>query len=99
MSEEADTVAPAQAMLDETTETRHHRRGAVHIDLALCKACDICVALCPRGVLDAVPGKAPAIVRPDECNGCRNCELHCPDFAVRVECDVAPGDSSDGGVA
>ena len=62
----------------------------VWVDEARCKGCDICVSLCPAGVLsmrlDAhkVLGKVIEVSFPDSCIGCRECELHCPDFAIFV---------------
>lgn len=62
----------------------------VWVDIRRCKACDICVSYCPAGVLGmrieptAVLGKIIEVVHPDACIGCRDCELHCPDFAIYV---------------
>ena len=62
----------------------------VWVDEARCKGCDICVSLCPAGVLsmrlDAhkVLGKVIEVSFPDSCIGCREFELHCPDFAIFV---------------
>lgn len=48
-----------------------------------CKGCNICVAFCPKQVLELRMGKVfPA--RADNCIGCRMCELRCPDFAIEV---------------
>lgn len=49
-----------------------------------CKACGICSAFCPKEVIGKDKKGAPVIERPDECIGCRFCELHCPDFAITV---------------
>lgn len=62
----------------------------VWVDESRCKACDICVSYCPAGVLGmrqdphAVLGKIIEVAYPDSCIGCRDCELHCPDFAIYV---------------
>ncbi|HNT60005.1 MAG TPA: 4Fe-4S dicluster domain-containing protein, partial [Rectinema sp.] len=48
-----------------------------------CKGCSICVALCPKKVLELKNEKVFA-ARPDDCIGCRMCELRCPDFAIEV---------------
>ena len=62
----------------------------VWVDATRCKACDVCVSCCPAGVLamsiepKAVLGKIIEVVYPHDCIGCRDCELHCPDFAIYV---------------
>ncbi|WP_187648407.1 4Fe-4S dicluster domain-containing protein [Nitrosophilus labii] len=62
----------------------------VWVDENRCKACDLCVAYCPAGVLAMVPepktilGAMVKVVYPDSCIGCNDCELECPDFAIMV---------------
>ncbi|MDX1808162.1 MAG: 4Fe-4S dicluster domain-containing protein [Sulfurospirillaceae bacterium] len=62
----------------------------VWVDVKRCKACDICVSVCPAGVLAMVVapnstlGSMIEVEVPDACIGCRDCELHCPDFAIYV---------------
>jgi 2-oxoglutarate ferredoxin oxidoreductase subunit delta len=55
----------------------------VRVDPELCKDCGICVALCPHGVLVAVPGGV-RVEKAEACSRCRMCEVHCPDFAIEV---------------
>jgi 2-oxoglutarate ferredoxin oxidoreductase subunit delta len=52
---------------------------------AWCKSCGICGAFCPKNVVGTNDMGAPVIERPDECIGCRFCELHCPDFAITIQ--------------
>jgi 2-oxoglutarate ferredoxin oxidoreductase subunit delta len=62
----------------------------VWVNTSRCKACDICVSMCPAGVLAMVAapsstlGSMIEIVASDACIGCKDCELHCPDFAIYV---------------
>ncbi|CCB80860.1 MULTISPECIES: 4Fe-4S binding protein [Helicobacter] len=55
-----------------------------------CKGCDLCVSVCPAGVLgmgvrlDHVLGKVAKVAYPESCIGCCKCELGCPDFAIYV---------------
>lgn len=62
----------------------------VWVNIARCKACDICVDSCPAGVLSmkadptSTLGAKVEIVMPDACIGCTECELSCPDFAIYV---------------
>lgn len=52
------------------------------INLAWCKGCDICSALCPRCVLEPDRERKPVITHPEECTQCGICWMHCPDFAI-----------------
>ena len=56
-----------------------------------CKACGLCVQVCPRNALrlsDTVSEKGVTPVEFDEsreCSGCGLCYLLCPDAAIEVE--------------
>jgi len=62
----------------------------VWVDTSRCKACDICVDACPAGVLSmqqeptSTLGAMISVIAPESCIGCNECELSCPDFAIRV---------------
>jgi len=62
----------------------------VWVDESRCKACDVCVSVCPAGVLAMRPeahstlGAMVEIIEKDSCIGCTDCELSCPDFAIYV---------------
>ena len=62
----------------------------VWVDTTRCKACDICVAVCPSGVLSmkqeptSTLGAMISIEHPEACIGCNDCELNCPDFAIFI---------------
>lgn len=55
-----------------------------------CKACSKCVAACPAGVLamkyepKSTLGQVATVIAPQSCIGCTDCELACPDFAIKV---------------
>ncbi len=62
----------------------------VWVDTKRCKACDVCVSVCPAGVLAMIPeptstlGAMISVQNPESCIGCNDCELTCPDFAIYV---------------
>ena len=62
----------------------------VWVNESRCKACDVCVSVCPAGVLAMKPeptstlGAMITIVASESCIGCNDCELSCPDFAIYV---------------
>jgi len=49
-----------------------------------CKACGICINLCPTAVLAPDSEGKVYIENADDCTSCKICELHCPDFAINV---------------
>ena len=59
------------------------RKRAIHIEW--CKGCGICVAFCPKGVLDLDASEKAVIVRPEDCIDCGLCEMRCPDMAIESE--------------
>ncbi|MBO6189665.1 MAG: 4Fe-4S binding protein [Alloprevotella sp.] len=66
-------------------------RGAVVIDEARCKGCNLCVVACPVGCLALTTGEVNQRgyafcqqVNPDTCTGCTSCALVCPDGCIAV---------------
>lgn len=57
---------------------------ALDINQKFCKGCGICVAFCPKQVLDLDERGKILVKDPDKCVSCGQCELRCPDFAIKV---------------
>ena len=62
--------------------------GTVDIDIERCKGCDLCIPVCPPGVLsmstlvNETGYRYPLLV--DGCTGCGRCHAICPDFVFTV---------------
>ena len=62
----------------------------VRIDGNFCKGCDMCRALCPKGIIQLSShindkGYTPAeVINQDNCIGCKACALICPDGAISI---------------
>lgn len=54
----------------------------LEINLSWCKACNLCIVLCPKQVFEPDSDGKPIQARPEDCNQCTICWLHCPDFAI-----------------
>ena len=54
------------------------------IDREWCKGCGICVAFCPKQVLELDDKDKAVAVRSEKCIACKMCELRCPDLAIEV---------------
>lgn len=52
-----------------------------------CKGCGICVAFCPKSVLELKDGKIN-IKNIEACIQCGQCELRCPDYAIFLKEEV-----------
>ena len=84
-------------MPEETTASARETTGrpgrkvkaTVLVDLDLCKACGICIALCPTKVFDRDAAGQAVVARQADCTACRLCEWHCPDFAIEVRAERA----------
>ena len=51
-----------------------------------CKGCHICVEFCPTKVLE-MKGFVVAVKNLEACIKCMQCELRCPDFAIKVSAE------------
>lgn len=56
----------------------------VKVNLGRCKQCGLCIAFCPESVFDKAFDESPIPARLEDCIGCRQCVLRCPDFAIEV---------------
>lgn len=49
-----------------------------------CKGCGICVAMCPKNVLELNQKEKAVATRVKDCIACQFCEQICPDIAIEV---------------
>ena len=54
----------------------------LEINMEWCKACGICIALCPKQVFEPDRIGKPLQARPTDCTQCTICWVHCPDLAI-----------------
>lgn len=69
---------------------------AHHINQEWCKGCGICVAFCPKQVLELDREDKAVAVRLENCIVCRMCELRCPDLAIEVKVEAFIPDDGRG---
>ena len=64
-------------------------KGTVAIDIETCKGCELCIDACPQESLKLSNkingfGYHYAVLVQDNCTGCVNCALVCPDAVITV---------------
>jgi 2-oxoglutarate ferredoxin oxidoreductase subunit delta len=64
-------------------------KGKVLFDIETCKGCELCVQACPQESIGLSPninaqGYHYAVLIKDNCTGCVNCALVCPDAVITV---------------
>lgn len=64
-------------------------KGKVNFDIETCKGCALCIEACPQESLQLSPninaqGYHYAVLVHDNCTGCTNCALVCPDAVITV---------------
>lgn len=57
----------------------------VHLFSSWCKKCGICIAVCPKNVLERGHDGYPYAARPEDCILCGMCDIHCPDYAITLK--------------
>ncbi|MCH5227031.1 MAG: 4Fe-4S dicluster domain-containing protein [Muribaculaceae bacterium] len=66
-------------------------KGAVTVNIARCKGCNLCVVACPTDTLALQPHEVndrgyhfAYMKQPDNCTGCTSCAWVCPDACIEV---------------
>jgi len=64
-------------------------KGMVKFDIEMCKGCELCIDACPQKSLQLSPlinaqGYHYVVLIQDNCTGCTNCALVCPDAVITV---------------
>jgi 2-oxoglutarate ferredoxin oxidoreductase subunit delta len=65
-------------------KSKKGKKALVEINRAFCKGCGICVAFCPKKVLELDDHEKAVVKRQEDCNACMLCEMRCPDIAIEV---------------
>lgn len=78
-------------MAEATIKTKKVRKvkGKIEIDIQKCKGCELCTAVCKEDALHLSKdinnkGYRYLVAINDDCNGCANCALICPDGVIKV---------------
>jgi 2-oxoglutarate ferredoxin oxidoreductase subunit delta len=64
------------------------KKFSVIVNEPWCKGCGLCIAICPKTVLELNDKVKCVPARVEDCIGCKQCENICPDLAITVkECE------------
>ena len=64
-------------------------RGTITVETEICKGCELCIGACPQESIQLSDrintiGYRYALLAKDNCTGCVNCALVCPEGAITV---------------
>jgi 2-oxoglutarate ferredoxin oxidoreductase subunit delta len=65
-------------------KSKKEKKPVIEVNRDFCKGCGICVAFCPKEVLELDDHEKALVKRLEKCNACMLCELRCPDIAIEV---------------
>jgi 2-oxoglutarate ferredoxin oxidoreductase subunit delta len=83
MSEETGEE-PVEMKEEEGAGEAKQKPPVIHIFPDWCKGCGICVAFCPKNVLEMGKDQKAHVVRVEDCIRCYFCARRCPDLAITV---------------
>ncbi len=70
-------------------------RAKIETNRDFCKGCGICVAFCPKRVLELDEDEKVVVKRIEDCTACGLCELRCPDIAIEVQAQSSESAAQD----
>jgi 2-oxoglutarate ferredoxin oxidoreductase subunit delta len=83
-------ISKQQEEVAEAVEkkSKKEKKPGIEVNRDFCKGCGICVAFCPKEVLELDDHEKAVVKQPEKCNACMLCELRCPDIAIEVRSEV-----------
>jgi NAD-dependent dihydropyrimidine dehydrogenase PreA subunit len=68
---------------------------SIELNFELCDGCGYCLEVCPEALFDlgtelnSKGCRPPVVARPNDCLGCLNCRLSCPNCCLKVKRSMA----------
>ena len=76
--------SPEKAVPAKKKRSKPKKPPEIEIKMSWCKSCGLCVEYCNTGTLE-MEGIYPKVVAAEKCTYCLQCEMMCPDFAIKIE--------------
>lgn len=56
----------------------------IYLNRSWCKNCGICIEICKKNIFCFDSRLQLEVIDSYKCNGCKMCEVHCPEFAIKI---------------